>query len=87
MTVTTIRLAYAEAYAIKDSGYRGVAKNMLTNEIARGEVRSGLAQAREDAKRFVWAWADGRNMATGSYRHSHARWRMNYFVRSDEAEG
>jgi hypothetical protein len=63
----TTRLAYAEAYALKDGGYRGVAKNMLSGEIARGEVRDNIVSARNDAKRFVFAWAGEHNMTTGTY--------------------
>lgn len=84
----TTRLAYAEAYPIKaemGGGFRGAAKNMLTGEILRGERRDTVEQARNDAKRFVWQFADGRNMVTGTFGH-HAKgtWRCNYFIRTDE---
>lgn len=80
-----VRLAYAEAYAVKGGGYRGVAKNMLTEDIQRGELRNSLEEARNDAKRFVWAFAAGRNMVTGTYRSPKGQWKMNYFIRADEA--
>ena len=83
----TTHLAYAGAYKIKDSGFRGIALNKLTKEIARGEVRETIEQARNDAKTFVWAWAKGRNMATGTLRNTPGlQWRMNYFIRTDEVE-
>jgi hypothetical protein len=84
--VSTVHLAYAEAYELKAGGFRGVAKNMLTGEIARGEVQPTIEQARNDAKRFVFAWAADRNMITGTYRNPRNRWQMNYFIRSDEID-
>lgn len=77
-------LAYATAYELEAGGFRGVVKNMRNGEIQRGDVRSTMDEARNDAKAFVWKLADGRNMATGSYPHSKTRWRMNYYIRSDE---
>lgn len=66
-------------------GFRGVALNSLTQEQFRGDVRSTLDDARNDAKRAVWAWADGRGMVTGTYRNKPGKnWRMNFFIRSDE---
>jgi hypothetical protein len=86
MSAGVVQLAYAEAYALKAGGYRGVAQNKLTKEIARGEVREDIATARNDAKRFVFAWAGDRNMTTGTYNtRSRESWKCNYFIRSDEA--
>lgn len=82
------QLAYAEAYPIKvelGGGFRGVAQNKLTKAIAKGDRRDTIEEARNDAKRFVWAWAAGRNMATGTYPNkAGVSWRTNYFIRSDE---
>jgi hypothetical protein len=82
-----VRLAYAEAYAVKadcGGGFRGVAKNILTGNIMRGENRETLEQARNDAKRFVFQFADGRNMVTGTYKSPKGAWKCNYFIRGDE---
>jgi hypothetical protein len=76
--LANIRLAYAEAYAIKQEaggGYRGVAQNKLTGEVLRGEQRDTIEAARNDAKRIVWAWADGRNMVTGTYKSPKGSWK------------
>ena len=88
MAIGTVQLAYAEAYTIKaemGGGFRGVAQNKLTGEILKGERRDVIEQARNDAKKFVWQFADGRNMHTGTYKSPKGLWRMNYFIRSDEA--
>lgn len=87
-TLTNVRLAYAEAYQRKadlGGGFRGVAKNKLTGEIFRGETRDTLEAAKNDAKRVVFAWADDRNMVTGTYKSPRNNWRMNYYIRADEA--
>jgi hypothetical protein len=84
--MSVVNLAYAEAYPTKTGGFRGVAKNYLTGEIAKGELRNSLEEARVDAKKFVFAWANGRNMGTGSYRSLKGQWRMNYFIRADEVD-
>jgi hypothetical protein len=83
----TVRLAYAEAYERKTElggGFRGAAINSLTGEKYQSEVRQTIEEARNDAKKAVWAWADGRNMVTGTYRNRRNTWRMNYFIRCDE---
>jgi hypothetical protein len=84
----TTHLASAEAYKIKESaggGFRGVARNKLSGATYRGEVRDSLEAARNDAKRAVWTWADGRNMNTGTFRNTpRVNWRMNFFIRTDE---
>jgi hypothetical protein len=85
--MSTTRLAYAESYAIKaecGGGYRGAAKNMLTGEIQKGDRRDTIEEARNDAKQFVWIWADGRNMVTGTFKSPKGSWKMNYFIRTDE---
>jgi hypothetical protein len=86
---STIQLAYAEAYEIKASmggGFRGVAKNKITGEICKGERRDTIKAARNDAKTFVFKFADGRKMTTGTYKNSKGSWKCNYFIRSDEVE-
>ncbi len=84
----TVRLAFAEAYKIKaecGGGFRGLAQNMITKEVAKGVARETLEEARNDAKAFVWAWAADRNMTTGTYRNPKGSWKMNYYIRADEA--
>jgi hypothetical protein len=86
----TTRLSYAEAYPVKaecGGGFRGTAKNILTGEILRGENRDTIEQARNDAKRFVFQFADGRNMVTGIFKSPKGWWKCNYFIRTDEASG
>ena len=83
----TTRLAYAEAYAVKaeaGGGFRGAAKNCLSGEILRGPNRETVEIARNDAKRFVFQFADGRNMITGTFKSPKGLWRCNYFIRTDE---
>lgn len=85
----TILLSHAQAYALKaecGGGFRGAAKNMLTGEVLRGERRDTIEAARNDAKRFVWQFASGRNMVTGTYKSPRGSWKCNYFIRSDEVE-
>jgi hypothetical protein len=86
--MSTTQLAYAEAYQLNTKaggGFRGVAQNKLTGKIYRGERRETIEDARNDAKRAVFAWADNRNMTTGTYRNKPGlNWRMNYFIRIDE---
>ena len=83
--MTTTHLAYAEAYGLKAGGFRGAAKNKITGEIMRGEIRDTIEAARNDAKRFVFQFADGRNMITATYQSPRGLWKCNYFIRSDEA--
>lgn len=88
MNSLTVRLAYAEAYTIKQEfggGYRAYAKNMLTGEIKKGDRRDTIEQARNDAKKYVFEFANGRNMTTGTYKSPRGSWRCNYFIRADEA--
>jgi hypothetical protein len=87
--LANVQLSYAEAYEIKaecGGGFRGVAKNMLTGEVRRGDRRDTIEQARNDAKTFVFEFAAGRNMATGTFRNPKGLWRCNYFIRSDEVD-
>ena len=88
MPSPTTQLAHAQAYKVKEEfggGYRGAAINKLTGEIIRGETRETIEQARNDAKTFVWQFAAGRNMVTGTFKSPHGEWKCNYFIRTDEA--
>lgn len=51
----TKQIAYGEVYELKAGGFRGAAKNKLTGEIVRGEVRPTLAEARNDVRNFFWS--------------------------------
>jgi hypothetical protein len=84
-----VHLSYAIAYGLKadvGGGFRGAAKNIITGEVLRGEVRETIEEARNDAKRFVWQFANGRGMSTGTYKSRKGSWKCNYYIRADEAQ-
>ena len=74
------RRIFAEAYELKDGGFRGLAKDFRTNTVQRGEVRPTLNEAKRDAHNFAVAMLAGRPYASGTYRSPRNAWKMNYWV-------
>jgi hypothetical protein len=72
-------IAYAEAYELKDGGFRGVAKNKDTGEIKRGEVRKTLEEARNDAKNFAAQLIGNTPVRTGPVSKKN-NWRCWYYA-------